>query len=184
MKHIILENKPLQVNALANQLSNQLQIQQQQQYPQTAPPLPTQLPSSSDETANWANFGQMAPLLTSAPNSVNTPSSVFATPPQSLPVTPNPPPSLPPLPVLNYAVMPPTMNILLQQQQQQMGMSNIHATPINATGASLMMMTPVSANSTGSHAETFEQKWDRIQAAKHKTNPFAEDIAKKYEIKL
>jgi hypothetical protein len=31
--------------------------------------------------------------------------------------------------------------------------------------------------------ETFEQKWARIQAAK-KTNPFAEDIAKKFEIKL
>lgn len=33
------------------------------------------------------------------------------------------------------------------------------------------------------NAETFEQKWARIQAAK-KTNPFAEDIAKKFEIKL
>ena len=40
-----------------------------------------------------------------------------------------------------------------------------------------------SASSSGNAAETFEQKWARIQAAK-KTNPFAEDIAKKFEIKL
>ena len=38
-----------------------------------------------------------------------------------------------------------------------------------------------SASSSGNAAETFEQKWARIQAAK-KTNPFAEDIAKKFEI--
>ena len=32
--------------------------------------------------------------------------------------------------------------------------------------------------------ETFEAKWARLQANKKQTNPFAEDIAKKYEIKL
>lgn len=38
--------------------------------------------------------------------------------------------------------------------------------------------TPVPAN------ETFEAKWARLQANKKQTNPFADDIAKKYEIKL
>ena len=39
-------------------------------------------------------------------------------------------------------------------------------------------------NVSGNQTESFEQKWARLQAAKKTTNPFAEDIAKKYEIKL
>lgn len=54
---------------------------------------------------------------------------------------------------------------------------NMFVTPTSHMNSALAS-PPLSATS-----ETFEQKWDRIQAAK-KTNPFAEDIAKKYEIKL
>lgn len=46
-----------------------------------------------------------------------------------------------------------------------------------------IISTPNSNISFHNQNETFEQKWARIQAAK-KTNPFAEDIAKKFEIKL
>ena len=47
-----------------------------------------------------------------------------------------------------------------------------------------MLSSPIGAAHSSANAnETFEQKWARIQAAK-KTNPFAEDIAKKFEIKL
>lgn len=45
------------------------------------------------------------------------------------------------------------------------------------------MTTPSHHQQQPNSNETFEQKWARIQAAK-KTNPFAEDIAKKFEIKL
>jgi hypothetical protein len=56
--------------------------------------------------------------------------------------------------------------------------------PINQSNN--IILTPNSATSNlncYNQNETFEQKWARIQAAK-KTNPFAEDIAKKFEIKL
>lgn len=52
----------------------------------------------------------------------------------------------------------------------------------HATTALTTQGTPTTPALPG-NAETFEQKWARIQAAK-KTNPFAEDIAKKFEIKL
>ncbi len=64
--------------------------------------------------------------------------------------------------------------------------ARVNVTPLQQQ-FSLMSMTPsqmVTNQSTAPNPnETFEQKWARIQAAK-KTNPFAEDIAKKYEIKL
>lgn len=40
--------------------------------------------------------------------------------------------------------------------------------------------TPITTNNN----ETFEAKWARLQATKKPTNPFAEDLLKKYEIKL
>ncbi len=64
---------------------------------------------------------------------------------------------------------------LQQNQQPYQNQTNVFTTPTVSSMASPTSVT------TG---ETFEQKWARIQAAKSKTNPFAEDIAKKYEIKL
>lgn len=87
-------------------------------------------------------------------------SSVFATP-----ITPSvqQPPPLPPLP----------HNI---QYSSPMSFSSHSFTQTVVPSAYKSPMASASA-------ETFEQKWARIQAAKN-TNPFAEDIAKKYEIKL
>ena len=66
--------------------------------------------------------------------------------------------------------------------------NSIYATPIPSTTSMLASPTSSasvlhSASANSNPNETFEQKWARIQAAK-KTNPFAEDIAKKFEIKL
>jgi hypothetical protein len=193
---------------MANQLNKQLTIEtppnplqqpQQQRTPLLPPPLPAQPPSSeaSNNNENWANFSQM-----------NTPqTTVFATPPQSLPVTPNPvvaaapPPVLPSLPVSQTYQTPamlhqpgliaqPAMNMFMMQQPQQalpqLYQTNIYATPQQHYATAMMASPPSSTSATTAPGgvETFEQKWDRIQAAKHKTNPFAEDIAKKYEIKL
>ena len=70
-----------------------------------------------------------------------------------------------------------------QQYQTAMGMNGMYTPQLTANSANLMLASPASASSTSNTNETFEQKWARIQAAK-KTNPFAEDIAKKFEIKL
>jgi hypothetical protein len=95
--------------------------------------------------------------------------------------------------------------LLIQQQlAQQQAALGMYATPLqqypvyHPSGVMMMPATPVSVTATSAlpsaattatpsgpnGTESFEQKWDRIQAAKQKTNPFAEDIAKKYEIKL
>jgi hypothetical protein len=70
-----------------------------------------------------------------------------------------------------------------------MSMNSMFPAPANhpmsqssSSSIGLPNQTSSFANNSNS-AETFEQKWARIQAAK-KTNPFAEDIAKKFEIKL
>ena len=76
-------------------------------------------------------------------------------------------------PLMSAAQMPPTPNTLLASPS-----SSSVTTAANATGL------PLSSGSLVANPnETFEQKWARIQAQK-KTNPFAEDIAKKFEIKL
>jgi numb len=86
----------------------------------------------------------------------------------------------------NYLVSP------LVQMMPMMNLNNtIPATLLSQTpmlsSPSSIITTPTSTattlNSNNQQNETFEQKWARIQAAK-KTNPFAEDIAKKFEIKL
>lgn len=137
--------------------------------------------------------------------------NVFPTP-QSKPVSPRPadnpaspvtPPPLPPMPTHQYST--PT-NIHQQQPQQVNNSIRIQQQQLNLTPLqqqfNLMSMTPnqmYAAGGTPSYTqamthqpqyqqqpnpnESFEQKWARIQAAK-KTNPFAEDIAKKFEIKL
>lgn len=69
--------------------------------------------------------------------------------------------------------------------------NSIYATPMPSGTSALASPTSAmtsssvlhSASSNSNPNETFEQKWARIQAQK-KTNPFAEDIAKKFEIKL
>ena len=66
--------------------------------------------------------------------------------------------------------------------------SSMYTTPTPSYTAmhanNTMLSSPIGAVHSSANAnETFEQKWARIQAAK-KTNPFAEDIAKKFEIKL
>lgn len=79
------------------------------------------------------------------------------------------PPPLPPMPV-QYLTQTPLMYYQQQQQQQ-----------IQQQAQPILFTTPPTM--TAPQTETFEQKWARLQAAKN-TNPFAEDIAKKYEIKL
>lgn len=129
--------------------------------------------------------------------------SVFATP-QSQPMTPqqqvltnNPtiknsqtPPPLPPMPtkiqttpMMQYNRQIPVNNNLnsINQLIANGNSSSVMSTP-SYTNTSLLG-SPLASASTSSTSETFEQKWARIQAAK-KTNPFAEDIAKKFEIKL
>lgn len=124
--------------------------------------------------------------------------------PQSIPVSPTPvtPPPLPPMPTIypnqnnrqqlfqqqNHLVnnsLPVTRNPNLTPIQQQISLMSI--TPNNGHGNSTSHSYSSNhssvSNNTPNSNETFEQKWTRIQAAK-KTNPFAEDIAKKYEIKL
>ena len=120
--------------------------------------------------------------------------SVFATP-QSMPPTPQisssnlnqqSPPPLPPMPSKYISTTP------MLYQQTTIATNVYQATPQLIPNGSLMLSTPhtnnllaspSSTSSTSNTNETFEQKWARIQAAK-KTNPFAEDIAKKFEIKL
>jgi hypothetical protein len=68
-------------------------------------------------------------------------------------------------------------NMIVKNNQN----SSLYESPINS-----LISTPNSTTqnfNSNNQNETFEQKWARIQAAK-KTNPFAEDIAKKFEIKL
>ena len=69
---------------------------------------------------------------------------------------------------------------MLSIQQPLQNQTNVFTTPIASNPIASSVVSPSSASA----GETFEQKWARIQAAKSKTNPFAEDIAKKYEIKL
>lgn len=134
-------------------------------------------------------------------------SSVFSTP-----VTPssvnNLPPPLPPMPsqYVKSLVQSNVSNDLNSQfnQLSQINQLNNQFVATNSTHNILPLnLTPIvspplmaSPSSTSISAtqnsmyinnsnsnETFEQKWARIQAAK-KTNPFADDIAKKFEIKL
>jgi len=104
-------------------------------------------------------------------------------------MSPVTPPPLPPMPAIQTSA-----NINQYQKQQMFHQQNhavnqsmparVNTTPLQQQ-FSLMSMTPnnMATGATPNPNETFEQKWARIQAAK-KTNPFAEDIAKKYEIKL
>lgn len=112
-------------------------------------------------------------------------STVFATPQSitadtSLPVNPT-------LPIMSlyqtpvYSVPTPASSIYLASPS---------ATSFGTTAGVLMpamMMNPglsATPNTANVPGESFEQKWARYQASKKQTNPFAEDIAKKYEIKL
>jgi numb-like protein len=61
--------------------------------------------------------------------------------------------------------------------------TNVLSSPSASSILNTQTMTPNSSQLQAPQNETFEQKWARLQAAK-KTNPFAEDIAKKFEIKL
>lgn len=76
-------------------------------------------------------------------------------------------------PLMSAAQMPPTPTTLLASPSATSVTAAANATGLPLSSGSLV------ANPN----ETFEQKWARIQAQK-KTNPFAEDIAKKFEIKL
>lgn len=133
--------------------------------------------------------------------------NIFPTP-QSKPVSPRPadnsaspvtPPPLPPMPTqyntpsnLQQQV---TNNVKTQQSsmtplQQQFNLMSMTPNQMYAQGSTpsytahqQQAMTTPSHQHQPSGNESFEQKWARIQAAK-KTNPFAEDIAKKFEIKL
>ena len=141
-----------------------------------------------------------------------TPQSLPATPPNTISPPPLPPmPTQYTTPVLYQSQIPLTLQQQQQQQQQQQYLyqqmqlqqmypnasslvqinqmmpmmnlqqqPNVYTTPISGAGSSMQSPSSSSVNSN----ETFEQKWQRIQAAKNKTNPFAEDIAKKFEIKL
>jgi hypothetical protein len=85
----------------------------------------------------------------------------------------------PPTPATIMSTMP-TNNIYQYNTQYPLNNSIYLASP---STTSLGNSVPQAAIA-GSSNETFEQKWARYQAAKKQTNPFAEDIAKKYEIKL
>lgn len=75
-------------------------------------------------------------------------------------------------------------NLPLQQQFNLMSMTpNQMAYTASPSYTSIRQSHTPSVHSGSNTSETFEQKWARIQAAKN-TNPFAEDIAKKFEIKL
>lgn len=76
-------------------------------------------------------------------------------------------------PLMSAAQMPATPTTLLASPSATSVTAAANATGLPLSSGSLV------ANPN----ETFEQKWARIQAQK-KTNPFAEDIAKKFEIKL
>lgn len=112
-----------------------------------------EVPELTEQFKQELSFGSP---VASAP--LQSASSVFATP-----ITPSVqassnvvPPPLPPLPI-----------------------SIQYSSPMSSSFSQTVYRSPLASAS----AETFEQKWARIQAAKN-TNPFAEDIAKKYEIKL
>ncbi|CAF1030367.1 unnamed protein product [Brachionus calyciflorus] len=110
--------------------------------------------------------------LTSPVNTIPIIPSVFTTPVS--PISNSqvaPPPPLPPLPINYQSPMTNSAYSFFNNQQQMVYPSYTSPATITTT------------NTTNNNTETFEQKWARLQAAKN-TNPFAEDIAKKYEIKL
>jgi hypothetical protein len=147
---------------------------------------PTPIPDTSSKSLFETPF-----IASNANTQSNFYQSVFATP-QSMPTTPQIPSNInqqtpPPLPPMPSKYTP------MLYQQTPITTANTFQTPMQIIpNGSLMMTTPhtnnllaspSATNSTTNTNETFEQKWARIQAAK-KTNPFAEDIAKKFEIKL
>lgn len=175
------------------------------ELPEELPAAPTQTTSTSSMTPNntqsqdWANINNVFPTPQSKP--------VSPRPTEAQVVSPATPPPLPPMP--SQYTTPQNIQQQKQQllaQQLQQNQTSIQNMPLQQQ-FNLMSMTPnqISYNSqspsytayssgtpsyqspvglnTPNPNETFEQKWARIQAAK-KTNPFAEDIAKKFEIKL
>jgi hypothetical protein len=109
-------------------------------------------------------------LPSSLSSNILQPSILYT--PQSVPVTPQIQP-------INNNYNPMTTPIIPQTQY-----NSITSPPSSATSSSSLSSSAQIANINAVYPnETFEQKWARIQAAK-KTNPFAEDIAKKFEIKL
>jgi hypothetical protein len=80
------------------------------------------------------------------------------------------PPPLPPMPIYQQYHQYNASIFATPQSPPQ--------TPVSRTYNQQVNHTPLNTN------ETFESKWARLQANKKTTNPFAEDIAKKFEIKL
>ncbi len=120
----------------------------------------------------------------------------------------NPPPPLPPLPSIkinttnqhdlllsHHSQMSPPPSATFWNTNPQLfntpQQSSIFTTPQSAPYQNvynyqqpLYQNTTITTTPQAPSNETFEAKWARIQANKKTTNPFAEDIAKKYEIKL
>lgn len=86
------------------------------------------------------------------------------------------------VPAQLYTNQTPLVPMMQMMQIQSPMQTQLYTTPISQPIVS-SIMSPASLTTNSNLNETFEQKWARIQAAK-KTNPFAEDIAKKFEIKL
>ena len=175
----------LQQQLLAQQ--QQLQQQYAQIYQQmqpssifaTPPSVPvTPQTASTASTTNLTNaeilsFAQAQPTTPLPFNSVTTQPTMFYSP------GPNGTPQL-------IQMMP--VQYMNGMQQPAMAMvavptGSIYAAAPALPGTAGAPSTPLMPVMGVNPNETFEQKWARIQAAK-KTNPFAEDIAKKFEIKL
>jgi numb-like protein len=165
-------------NNFENAFNNKLVIQSN-----SSPTVPAQIQVNTttpvvDNTINWANFSTQQPTAFATPQSINSTT-----------------PSNPILPAINNNTLPPPLPALNPALYFQTPVSpnSIYQTPttysnppmmtIMNTSSSLVSSPTSSSSNFNTTGETFEQKWDRIQQAK-KTNPFAEDIAKKYEIKL
>lgn len=148
--------------------------------PQSIPVTPTQqqLHTASPMAVSMASMlpqhtPPLAAMNTIIPQSyvyqMMPPNVAVYAPHQLLQITPMPGSGLHPVSA-NYLSSPSTASLLssnsllLNQQQSQLPPPPLPAPP--------------------GGVETFEQKWAKYQAAKKQTNPFAEDIAKKYEIKL
>lgn len=186
-----------QQHQLATQLTTTLNIEPPPEWSQ---PAVTALPQPVAATT----LAAAQPQFFSTAVAAGSP-SIFATP-QSLPpgtpatvgvlnpVTPPLPPPLPHImpvyqaPIYPAGVVTPAANAsaiyLTSPSTTSLGAVTT-ATPSSSVLMPNLAATPVALSSnTPATGETFEQKWARFQAAKKQTNPFAEDIAKKYEIKL
>ena len=157
----------------ANQLNNKLSASVQQD---TTPKL------SFDTLAANANIqSNFYQSVFATPQSMTATPQIASTKPTNNNLIQTPPP-LPPMPA-KYTTpslyqQTPVLNTNIYQTQLANG-GVILSTPHTNN----LLSSPALTSSTSNTNETFEQKWARIQAAK-KTNPFAEDIAKKFEIKL